>query len=40
MHIPFSLPLWRAIYKQVARRRYLFGRIQTCDDGSCKLHTR
>ena len=38
MHIPFSMPLWQAMYGLVARNRYLFGKTETCEDGSCKLH--
>jgi len=41
MHVPFSMPLWRWMYAQVANRRYRFGRVeQTCDDGTCHLHGR
>jgi len=40
MHIPFSLPLWQWLYRQVAKRRYLFGKTQSCDDGSCAVHFR
>ncbi|HZN32230.1 MAG TPA: DUF393 domain-containing protein [Pirellulaceae bacterium] len=40
MHIPFTMPLWRWGYKQIARRRY---RIQgktaeACEDGACRVH--
>lgn len=39
MHIPFSMPLWRWMYTQVANRRYRFGRIEeNCDGGTCHLH--
>lgn len=38
LHIPFSLPLWNYLYQQVARRRYWFGRVETCDDGACQVH--
>lgn len=39
MHIPFSMPLWRWMYAQVANRRYKFGRIEeSCDGGTCHLH--
>jgi predicted DCC family thiol-disulfide oxidoreductase YuxK len=38
MHIPFSMPLWHALYGLVARNRYLFGKTEVCEDGSCKLH--
>ncbi len=41
MHFPFSMPLWRWMYAQVANRRYRFGRVeQSCDDGTCHLHGR
>ncbi|MBS0210792.1 MAG: DUF393 domain-containing protein [Planctomycetes bacterium] len=38
LHIPGSLPVWQWLYQQVAKRRYRFGRIESCDDGSCQLH--
>lgn len=39
MHIPFSMPLWRWGYRQIAKRRYLMGRTDGgCDDGACKVH--
>ena len=34
MHLPFSLPLWQAIYRFIAKRRY---RIN-CDEGTCQAH--
>ena len=35
LHVPGSLPLWRALYALVARHRYRFaGR---CDDGTCRI---
>ncbi len=37
MHIPGSLWLWQALYRQVAKRRYQFGRTEGCDSGSCRL---
>jgi predicted DCC family thiol-disulfide oxidoreductase YuxK len=37
MHIPFSLPLWQFLYRQVADRRYRFGKTEACDDG-CTVH--
>ncbi len=37
LHIPFSMPLWRWMYRQVANRRYLFGRVETCTD-ACSIH--
>jgi len=40
MHIPFTMPLWRWGYRQVATRRYaLMGKTaDACDDGTCKVH--
>jgi predicted DCC family thiol-disulfide oxidoreductase YuxK len=39
MHIPFSMPLWRWGYRQVAKRRYFVGKTaEACDDESCKVH--
>jgi predicted DCC family thiol-disulfide oxidoreductase YuxK len=38
LHIPGSLPLWRWLYRWVARHRYWFGGQVACDDGSCSLH--
>jgi predicted DCC family thiol-disulfide oxidoreductase YuxK len=38
LHIPGSLPLWQWLYQQVARRRYLFGRTDGCDNESCEIH--
>jgi predicted DCC family thiol-disulfide oxidoreductase YuxK len=34
MHLPFSLPLWQAIYHYIARRRYRMN----CDEGTCQTH--
>ena len=38
LHIPGTLPIWQALYQQVAKRRYRFGRIESCEDGSCQIH--
>lgn len=38
LHIPFSLPLWQAGYRWVAGMRYLWGKIEDCEDGACKVH--
>ena len=38
LHIPFSLPLWQFIYRQVANRRYRFGTGDQCDGGTCSVH--
>ena len=37
MHIPGSLPLWQFIYRQIAKIRYRFGRVEACE-GGCSLH--
>jgi predicted DCC family thiol-disulfide oxidoreductase YuxK len=37
LHLPFSMPLWRWIYRQIAVRRYkISGRH--CGSSSCKIH--
>lgn len=38
VHIPFSLPVWQWLYDVVASRRYLFGKVEECDGGTCSLH--
>lgn len=38
LHIPLTLGLWRFLYRQVARRRYLWGKTDACESGSCKIH--
>ena len=40
MHIPFSMPLWRWGYRQVAKRRYwLAGKTgQACEGDACRVH--
>ena len=38
LHVPFSLPLWQWLYRQIADRRYRFGKIDACEDGTCSLH--
>src|SRR3954447_19383298 len=40
LHIPFSLPLWRWAYQQIARRRYwIMGKTaEACTDDSCRVH--
>jgi predicted DCC family thiol-disulfide oxidoreductase YuxK len=40
MYIPFTMPLWRWGYRQVAKRRYAIAgkSADACDDGACKVH--
>ncbi len=38
LYIPFSLPLWQWLYRQVATRRYRFGTVEGCDNSACQLH--
>ncbi|MBX9791166.1 MAG: DUF393 domain-containing protein [Pirellulales bacterium] len=38
LHLPGTLSLWRWLYGIVARMRYRFGRIDSCDDGACQVH--
>ena len=38
LHVPGSMPLWQWLYRQVANRRYRFGRTEECQDESCSLH--
>lgn len=41
LHLPFSLPLWRWAYRQIAKRRYwLGGAAMACDDEACRFHRR
>jgi predicted DCC family thiol-disulfide oxidoreductase YuxK len=37
LHIPGSLPLWQWLYRQIANRRYRFGRTD-CDGDTCSVH--
>jgi predicted DCC family thiol-disulfide oxidoreductase YuxK len=39
LHLPGTLPLWRWLYQQIAKRRYRFGQIN-CDGGTCHLHAK
>lgn len=38
LHFPGTLPLWQWLYRQIANRRYRFGRVASCDEGTCHLH--
>ncbi len=37
LHIPFSLPFWQWIYRQVAARRYRLSGGPACDNGTCQI---
>jgi predicted DCC family thiol-disulfide oxidoreductase YuxK len=37
LHIPFSMPVWQWLYRQVAIRRYRWNKSE-CADGACKIH--
>jgi len=38
LHFPGSLPLWQGLYRMFAKRRYRFGKIESCENGSCRIH--
>ena len=42
LHIPFSLPAWQWLYRQVAKRRYkIAGKTgEACDGDACAVHLR
>ncbi len=40
MHIPGSLPIWKWMYQQIAKRRYRWGKTSACDDEQCEIHLR
>jgi predicted DCC family thiol-disulfide oxidoreductase YuxK len=40
LHLPGTLPLWNWLYRQIANRRYRFGKVADCDGGTCHLHTK
>jgi predicted DCC family thiol-disulfide oxidoreductase YuxK len=40
LHIPGSMPVWQWLYRQVADRRYRWGAIEECREGSCAVHGR
>ena len=37
-HLPFALPVAQAIYRQIAKRRYRWGKVEDCSEGTCHLH--
>jgi predicted DCC family thiol-disulfide oxidoreductase YuxK len=40
LHLPLSTPVWKFLYQQVAKRRYRFGQLNDCDNGTCQVHWR
>jgi predicted DCC family thiol-disulfide oxidoreductase YuxK len=40
LHLPWTLPLWQGVYRQVAKRRYWWGKAEDCATGSCRVHGR
>lgn len=40
LHLPGTLPLWSWLYRQVANRRYRFGKVADCNGGTCHLHAK
>ena len=38
LHIPFTLPIWKWLYRQVASRRYRLSGAADCDEGTCSVH--
>jgi predicted DCC family thiol-disulfide oxidoreductase YuxK len=40
LHIPGLMPLWQMFYRAFAKRRYRWGRIESCENGTCKLPAR
>lgn len=37
LHLPGLMPVWRWLYRQVAKRRYRIAG-KNCDEGTCSLH--
>lgn len=37
---PGSMILWKFLYRQIAKSRYKFGKVEDCDGGTCSLHGR
>jgi len=40
LYIPLSMPVWQFFYRAFAKRRYRFGRIESCENGSCQIPPR
>ncbi len=39
LHLPFSMPLWRWMYRLVAKYRYRIAG-KNCENGSCSIHAK
>lgn len=40
LYLPGLMPLWQWLYRKFAKTRYRFGRIESCENGSCKIPPR
>lgn len=40
LYLPGLMPLWQMCYRAFAKRRYRWGRIESCENGTCKLPMR
>jgi predicted DCC family thiol-disulfide oxidoreductase YuxK len=38
LHLPGTLPIWQRLYRLFAKRRYRFGKVESCENGSCRIH--
>jgi predicted DCC family thiol-disulfide oxidoreductase YuxK len=37
LYLPGLMPVWQFFYQMFAKRRYRWGRIESCENGTCKL---
>jgi predicted DCC family thiol-disulfide oxidoreductase YuxK len=40
LNLPGTMPIWQWMYRQIANRRYRFGKLDGCDNGACSIHRR
>lgn len=40
LHVPGAMPLWQALYRLIANRRYALGGQAECADEACAIHRR
>lgn len=40
LYFPGLMPLWQMCYRAFAKRRYRWGKIESCENGTCKLPVR